>query len=143
MSATQKQYSEGWECDPAKEVRRFEAGNIDPRKFDHEAHVRAAWSYLQQYPAAVAIAKFTSALRSLTIRLGASDKYHETISWFFMIVIAERRAACPHADWQRFRNTNRDLFEGSALLKRYYSKGRLDSAEARRHFLLPDLAPKN
>jgi hypothetical protein len=137
-----KRGSEEWECDPAKEVRRFEAGDIDRRKFDHEAHVRVAWSYLQQYPAAVAILKFTSALRSLTIRLGASDKYHETISWFFMLVIAERRAACPHADWQGFRSANDDLFEGAALLKRYYSKGRLDSADARRHFLLPDLAPK-
>jgi hypothetical protein len=131
------------DCDPGMEVRRFEAGDVDPRKFDHEAHVRVAWSYLQQYPTAVAILKFTSALRSLTTRLGASDKYHETISWFFMLVIAERRATCPHADWQGFRSANDDLFEGAALLKRYYSKGRLDSADARRHFLLPDLAPNN
>lgn len=128
-------------CDPAEEVRRFEAGDIDPQKFDHEAHVRIGWSYLQKYPAALAIAKFTFALHSLTRRLGASDKYHETISWFFMIVIAERRAACPHDDWQSFKRANRDLLSGSALLKRHYSKGRLDSADARQRFLLPDLVP--
>ena len=129
-------------CDPAEEVRGFEAGDIDPQKFDHEAHVRVAWSYLQQYPTAVAIGKFTSALRSLTNRLGASDKYHETISWFFLIVIAERRAACPNGDWQSFKKVNRDLFDGSALLRRYYSRDRLDSPDGRRVFLLPDLAPR-
>ena len=143
MSAARKQLVAEPACDPAEEVRLFEAGDIDPQKFDHEAHVRVAWSYLQQYTAAVAIERFTSALRSLTTRLGASDKYHETITWFFMITIAERRAACPHGDWQSFKRGNRDLLAGSALLKRYYSRDRLDSPEARRHFLLPDLSPRS
>ena len=129
--------------DPAEEVRLFESGDFNPEGFDHEAHVRVAWCYLEQYPAAVAIARFTSALRTLTVRLGASDKYHETITWFFMIMIAERRAACSPGDWEGFRNANRDLLEGSAFLKRHYSRNRLDSTDARRHFLLPDLLPQN
>ncbi|HLU05862.1 MAG TPA: hypothetical protein VKZ91_04845 [Woeseiaceae bacterium] len=142
MSATQEQCFDNSECDPVEEVRLFEAGETDPGSFDHEAHVRVAWSYLHRYPAAIAIARFTSALRSLTTRLGANDKYHETISWFFLIVIAERRAACPNGDWQSFKKVNRDLFDGSALLRRYYSRDRLDSPDARRVFLLPDLAPR-
>jgi hypothetical protein len=143
MSVEPEQCFEESQCDPSEEVRLFEAGDIDPRGFDHEAHVRVAWSYLQQYPAAIAIARFTSALRTLTIRLGASDKYHETISWFFMIVIAERRAACPHNDWRSFKRANRDLFEGSTLLRRHYSRDRLWCEDARRYFLLPDLVPGN
>jgi hypothetical protein len=126
----------------AADVRAFEAGEVDPQQFDHAAHVRVAWSYLQLFPTAVAIAKFTSALRSLTVRLGVPQKYHETVSWFFMIVIADRLAAATAGDWETFRRENGDLLENaSALLKRHYSKSRLDSAEARRRFLLPDLAP--
>lgn len=141
MNAAQSRFVAEPRCNPAEEVRAFEAGDIDPQKFDHEAHVRVAWSYLQQHSAAIAIAKFTSALRSLTVRLGASDKYHETISWFFMILIAERSAVCRHTDWQSFKSANPDLLqESSALLKRYYSRDRLTSAVAREHFLLPDRA---
>lgn len=121
------------------EVLAFEGGEIDPQTFGHEAHVRVGWAYLRQYSTAAAIAKFTSALKALTERLGVPDKYHETISWFFMLVIADRIADAPHADWESFRQGNRDLFEESAaLLRRHYSAGRLGSAEARRRFLLPD-----
>jgi hypothetical protein len=128
--------------DSAADVRAFEGGEVDSQEFDHAAHVRVAWSYLQQFPTALAIAKLTSALRSLTVRLGVPQKYHETVSWFFMIVIADRLAGTAGGDWETFRRENCDLFEnGSALLKRHYSKARLESTEARQRFLLPDLAP--
>jgi hypothetical protein len=78
----------------------------------------------------------------LTLRLGVPQKYHETVSWFFMIVIADRLAGTQADDWETFRRDNGDLFDnGSALLRRYYSKARLGSTAARQRFLLPDLAP--
>jgi hypothetical protein len=123
-------------------IRAFDSGNLEPQYFDHEAHVRVAWCYLQTFPAAMAIARFTEALRSLTVRLGVAQKYHETISWFFMIVIADRQARSPASDWETFKRQNRDLLEqGSALLKRHYSADCLDSMDARQRFVLPDLAP--
>lgn len=124
------------------EIEAFEAGNIDPQRFDHEAHVRVAWSYLQRLPTPLAIARFTSALRSLTVRLGVPQKYHETVTWFFMIVIADRLAGAPADDWETFSKDNRDLLEeGAALLRRHYSPARLASVDARQRFLLPDRAP--
>jgi hypothetical protein len=123
-------------------VKAFDSGNVDPQYFDHEAHIRVAWCYLQTFPAAMAIARFTEALRSLTVRLGMAQKYHETISWFFMIVIADRQARSPTSDWETFKKQNRDLLEeGSALLKRHYSTDCLDSMDARQRFVLPNLAP--
>jgi hypothetical protein len=142
MSAARRLHQDAIAADRAADVRAFEAAEIDPQHFDHAAHVRVAWSYLQQFPTAVAIARFTSALRSLTLRLGIPQKYHETVSWFFMIVIADRLAGTQAGDWETFRRDNGDLFDnGSALLRRYYSKARLDSTAARQRFLLPDLAP--
>ena len=129
-------------CDIAADIRAFEAGEIDAADFDHEAHVRIAWSYLKKYPVAIAIARFTSSLRSLTERLGVAHKYHETVSWFFMIVIADRIETSRTQDWQAFKAENRDLLEqGSILLRRHYSSARLGSAKARQLFVLPDLAP--
>jgi hypothetical protein len=128
--------------DVEAQVRAFEAGNVDPTQFDHEAHVRVVWCYLQQFPVAVTIARFTAALRALTLRLGMPQKYHETISWFFIIVIADRMARSTSRDWERFKTENRDLLENSsALLRQHYSADHLGSAEARQRFVLPDLVP--
>jgi hypothetical protein len=125
-----------------EQIRAFEAGEVDPAAFDHEAHVRVVWCYLQRCPVAVTIARFTSALRALTERLGMPQKYHETISWFFIIVIAERIGRSAGDDWETFRKKNRDLTANSSLLlKRHYSAERLYSPAARQRFVLPDRAP--
>lgn len=121
------------------DVAAFEAGAFDPADFDHAAHVYVAWSYLRQYELVEALRRFTHTLRALTIRLGIPHKYHETITWFFMIVIAERRALDPEEDWQAFSRRNADLLRGSSsLLRCCYSAERLHSTLARRQFLLPD-----
>lgn len=139
MKATAQRRDNGFEA----QIRAFEAGDIDPDQFDHEAHVRVVWCYLQQVPAAVTIARFTSALRALTVRFGMPQKYHETISWFFIIVIADRVARSASRDWEGFRTENRDLVENSsALLKQHYSADQLNSPEARQRFVLPDLVPR-
>jgi hypothetical protein len=128
--------------DVAAEVRAFEAGQIDPEQFDHAAHVRLVWCYLQLFPVADTLVRFTSALRTLTERLGMPQKYHETITWFFIIVIANRVAGSASRNWEDFRQENGDLIgNSSTLLKRHYSAGCLASPGARRRFVLPDLAP--
>lgn len=129
-------------CGERIDIEAFEAGCVDPATFDHAAHVYLAWRYLCECGLAEAISRFTGALRTLTMHLGIEGKYHETVSWFFVIVIAERRAASPGNDWRAFRRENADLFcDGAGLLRRYYSVERLHSSLARRQFLLPDRAP--
>ena len=126
---------------PYPSLREFEAGEILPEKFDHRAHVYVGWSYLQKYSVAESVARFTAALRRLTCKLGAQEKYNETITWFFLFVIAERIAANPSADWERFCADNSELLSnGGALLRRYYTEERLNSRQARQQFVLPNLA---
>ncbi len=120
-------------------VAELESGAIDGARFDHAAHVHVAWCCLERYPLAEAIARFTAGLKALTRRQGAEAKYHETVSWFFMVVVADRRALSPAADWETFRRQNPDLFhDARALLRRHYSDGCLASARARSRFVLPD-----
>ena len=120
-------------------IEAFEQGTIDVSAFDHEAHIFVAWSYLQDYPVTAAIERFTAALRALTQQLGIAGKYHETITWFYLLLIAERRQQ--HESWDEFRMRNRDLFErGDNVLARYYSRETLDSRRARETFVLPDAA---
>ncbi len=123
---------------PELSIEALETGHIDAGSFDHEGHIYLAWLYLNEYTLADAIDRFTAALKRLTIRLGVPDKYHETISWLFMLLIAERRAATAQ-DWFSFRRDNDDLFVlGIDIVQRYYSKELLWSDQARQSFVLPD-----
>jgi len=123
---------------PAVSLESFEAGTIDPEDFDHEAHIYVAWLYLERYPVTEAIDRFTCALRRLTRKLGVPGKYHETITWFFLLLIAERRAQATCAGWFAFRRDNDDICRSALTLQRYYSKELLASEQARQHYLLPD-----
>lgn len=121
-------------------IEAFESGDIDPDRFDHEAHVYVGWSLVRRYGLMEGARRFSEALKRLTRRLGQETKYHETITWFFMLAIAERLLASPGDDWESFSRANRDLTAGAGTLpRRYYSPERLSSPEARRRFLAPDL----
>ena len=118
-------------------IDTFERGDIDVEGFGHEAHVYAGWLYVNRFPVPLATERFAAALRRLTTKLGAADKYHDTITRFYLLLIAERidGSTC----WPRFREQNPDLFDrDNNVLYRYYSRERLSSDTARQHFLLPD-----
>ena len=131
---------------PAERVERlftaFKDANVDPAEFDHEAHVLVAWRYLQDNDLLPAIEKYSNALKTLTRKLGVPGKYHETITWFYMIAVGERLAGANDSEWSSFRAANEDLFAREpSLIQRYYSSDLLMSENARRVFVLPDLSP--
>ncbi len=124
---------------PRVSIAAFEAADIDADAFDHEAHVYTAWLYLNEWPLNEAIDRFCHAIRRLTVALSAEDKYHETITWFFLLLIHQRRQHDPSASWQTFRERNRDLVTGAGpLLKQHYTRETLASDVARQTFVLPD-----
>jgi hypothetical protein len=123
---------------PTLTLEAFEAAAIDPAAFDHEGHVYVGWLYLERLPLLEALQRYSGALRRLTERLGVPDKYHETITWFYLVLIAERRDATRGHGWFAFRSENDDLFHARAMLARYYSEELLMSNRARQTFVLPD-----
>ncbi len=127
-------------CCSSISIDDFERGDVDAEQFDHEAHVFVAWSYLQKYELEESITRFCEALRNLTRKLGVETKYHETITWFFMILIAERKTGSK--DWQSFKRRNADLFSTQpSIIRAYYSSERLGSSIARTQFIMPDRLP--
>jgi hypothetical protein len=118
-------------------ISNFETGDVDAERFDHEAHVYVGWLYIQQYELPEAITRFDAALKRLVTKVGAESKYHATLTWFFLLLIAER--FLPDESWDAFKQRNDDLLGGSkALLSRYYSEEYLFSNRARAHFVLPN-----
>jgi hypothetical protein len=118
-------------------IERFESGHVDPGRFDHEAHVYIAWLYVTTFDTAAAILRFDNALRRLTAELGVPEKYHATITWLFLLLVAEKSREDER--WERFKARNEDLFgDSKTILRRYYSEGLLSSQRAKSRFLLPD-----
>ncbi len=122
-------------------IDEFQSLQFDPEAFDHEAHVYIGWCLITRYPLPDALHRFADTLRRFVSSLNIEGKYHETITWFFMILIAERQSALPANSWEEFSANNRDLVDNSkALLSSHYSTDRLWSQQARQQFLMPDIA---
>jgi len=126
---------------PGPSLAEFEAHAFEVESFDHEAHVYVAWLYLQEYNLLESIDRFRSTLMHLTREQGIPGKYHETVTWFYMIAVAEGATGPARDDWDLFRSCNPAMFRRRpGVIRDYYSEGRLMSDKARTTFLLPDLA---
>jgi hypothetical protein len=108
-------------------------------EFHHEQHVHVAWLFVRRYGMPAALAEFTAAIKRFAEAKGATGLYHETITWAFLLLIAERQARHGTATWESFAAVNTDLCVWKpSILDRYYSKKMLTSGLARRTFLMPD-----
>ena len=130
---------------PAKPGRRtnllegFLDTTLPADQFHHEQHVQVAWLFIREHGMPAALAEFTAAIKRFADAKGATGLYHETITWAFLFIIAERQVKSGAATWQEFAASNRDLLVWKpSILERYYSSELLKSDLARAVFLFPD-----
>lgn len=119
-------------------LRSFEGGSLDPRTFDHRAHIEAAVVLLQDAPYLEAVERYVDGIKRLADAAGAPHRFNMTVTIAFLSVIAERLEAAPHIDAKAFVTANDDLLAPDFLL-RWYERSRLSSPIARRQFLMPHL----
>jgi len=118
-------------------LRSLETCELAEKDFAHAAHVRAAYLYLKEYEFAEALRRIRGAIRNYTEHLGKPDRYHETITVAYLALIQQH--LCERGDaggWLAFARENAELFQPDLLL-RFYSRAQLESAMARRIFVLP------
>ena len=119
---------------------RFVDTSLRADEFHHQQHVQVAWMFVRKYGMPAALAEFTAAIKRFADAKGATGLYHETITWAFLLIIAERKARTAAETWPSFEAANADLLAWKpSILQRYYSKELLASDLARRTFLMPDL----
>ncbi|MEW6323174.1 MAG: hypothetical protein AB1635_19065 [Acidobacteriota bacterium] len=122
-------------------VDGFESGTLANDAFHHADHVHVAWVYVGRYGMPEALARFAAALRRFAAAKGVPGRYHETITWAYLLLVADRRSACPGESWDAFAAANPDLLAWRpSLLDRYYTAETLWSDRARRRFVFPDRA---
>lgn len=120
-------------------LARFEDGSLPDGAFHHEQHVRVAWMFVRRYGMPDALGRFSQALKRFAEAKGAVGLYHETITWAYLFLVAERIAREPGERWDRFAAVNQDLLTWKpSLLDRYYAPGTLQTDLARSTFIMPD-----
>ena len=108
--------------DDAEFIRAFENGLIAPADFHHASHVRLALAYLVETGSAdEAAERMATALRRFAAAAGHAEKYHHTLTVFWMRAVAQ-------------------LLDKSLPLA-HYSRERLASDAARQRWVEPDLRP--
>jgi hypothetical protein len=122
-------------------TRALERGEIADENFRHASHLHVAWVYLSESTSVdQASAKMRNTLRRFTTSAGKPEKYHETITLFWVRLLARAREAASGKTLEKLVETNPRLLEKNFLLA-YYSRERLFSDEARRSWMEPDLKP--
>jgi hypothetical protein len=117
----------------------FENDAVPEDSFHHADHVRLAFAYLCEYPALLALEKFSSALKRFAAARGKAQRYNETITWAYFFLIHERMARLESSGWELFAVRNPDLLIwNEGILGRYYREDTLKSELARTIFVLPD-----
>jgi hypothetical protein len=118
---------------------RFVDTTLPAAEFHHEQHVQVAWHFVRRHGMPQALAEFTAAIKRFADAKGATGLYHQTITWAFLLLIAERQARCEADSWEAFAGANPDLLTWRpSVLERYYSSEVLQSDLARTVFIFPD-----
>ncbi len=129
-------------ADDLEFCRAFEAFQIAPRDFDHEAHVRLAYVYLCTGTPERAAAAMKRSLLAFLEQLGIGDaKFHETLTQAWVGAVnhfmeATQSCSC----FSEFIAENPRLLDSKIMLS-HYSAEVLFSAEARAAFVEPDVTP--
>jgi hypothetical protein len=118
---------------------RFCDTSLPVEAFPHREHVRTAWLFVQRFGMPAALTEFSTALKRFAEAKGKTTLYHETITWAYLMLIAERQNRTTGSEWATFAEANSDLLSWKpSILDTYYTAETLWSDQARRSFVMPD-----
>jgi hypothetical protein len=122
-------------------TRALERGEIANEDFRHASHLHVAWVYLAESSSVqLAANKMRDTLQRFATAAGKPQKYHETITLFWVHLLSRAYATNGGGRLEDFVHANPQLLEKNLPLA-YYSPGRLFSEEARTSWIEPDLKP--
>jgi hypothetical protein len=121
-------------------INQLENECLDPELFSHEAHLRAAWLYLNRTDAANAIACISKVIRAMD---PSGTKYHHTITVAFALLILIEMRQNPADSWEECFAANPGLCTGKRLLSSFYSDDILANGLSRSVFIPPNKTRHN
>jgi hypothetical protein len=124
-------------------LRAFESFSIPRDRWRHRDHLRVAYLLLSRHPFDEALSRFRKGVKAINAVHGVVDApdrgYHETmtVAWL-RVVDAMRREYGPAESSEAFCDRHPELHP-KTLLRLFYSRRRMMSAEAKARFVEPDL----
>nr|WP_294945265.1 hypothetical protein [uncultured Mucilaginibacter sp.] len=122
-------------------LRQIETVTIDPELFNHEAHIRMAWLYLNEFEKDTALGRISAGIKGIDAKYAGGMKYHHTITMVFANSMVALMQGKIHKTWQEFVAANAGIGISKSFLAEYYSDDLLYSEEAKAGFVMPDNKP--
>lgn len=120
-------------------VRAFLDGSLPPTRFHHRDHLRLAWVLIRRHGAAAAIDTITSGIQHYAAAHGQSGLYHETLTRFWVGLVAHMSEARPAIDDFTAFLAAFPFVLDKGLPWRHWRQGTLGGAASRTRWVEPDL----
>ena len=122
-------------------LRAFENLSFPADQFRHREHLRVAWLYLKSSDATRATERMSAGIRRFADHHGATEKYHHTLTLFWMRLVAAALVETPEGcAFEEFLADHPELRDKN-LPAQYYSQDLLRTSAARGGWVEPDLRP--
>ena len=119
----------------------FEACDVAPADFSHEAHVRIAYAYLAEVDVEPAVQRMRGALlKFLEHHAIPRSKFHETLTRAWVLAVRHFMNKDSSSSADDFIARHPELLDSKIMLT-HYSASVLFSADARASWVEPDLDP--
>ncbi len=120
-------------------VEKFEAQSIAGGDFNHRNHLRVAWYYLNHYSITAARERVHQGLIKLTKVLGVEEKYHRTMTDFFIDYLLQVKWYLNSESWDEVESLCEFLLkDAKSLIRIYYSESVIESEQARKEYVEAD-----
>ena len=116
----------------------FEAGKIANQDFHHRDHLRLAWIQIRRLGVERASDTVAGAIRRFAAHHGHAGRYHETMTRFWVRVVAMGIGRHPTLPFDDLLAAEPHLLD-KTLPFNHWSRERMASDEARRRWMEPDI----
>jgi hypothetical protein len=116
----------------------FEAGQIANQDFHNRDHLRLAWIQIRRVGLERASDAVVSGIRRFAAQHGHGDRYHETMTRFWVRVVGMGNNRHPTLAFDELLAAEPHLLDKS-LPYRHWSRERMGSSEARQKWVEPDI----
>lgn len=123
-------------------IQAFETGKFPPEQFNHTAHIKLAWIYLEQFREETAIAKTCEAIKNFDRLHGDGTKYHTTLTVAAVKAVHHFRQKSTATTFEEFIVEFPKLITSfKELLSLHYGEEVISDPKAKTTYLEPDLLP--
>jgi hypothetical protein len=120
-------------------IQSFCDGSFPPEEFKHRHHLHLGWLYSRLYTPKDAIRKICADIQAFTQLHGAAGKFNHTLTILLTAIIYSRSDA--QQNFKQWLEQNSDLnFHAIDIIRQFYSIQALQSEEAKKKFVWPDVA---